>query len=119
VIAALSAASGALFSVVDDDLPTCNRYLALYRKQVAKLHKVSVPHWAFALAVRLMTAYSRRSQGQLPAVFTSYIVRSMYRRLRYSNAALKQIGWRQRVSTRDGLAATFAALRDARRNNSS
>jgi nucleoside-diphosphate-sugar epimerase len=34
----------------------------------------------------------------------------MYRPFRHSNAALKALGWRQRVPTQDGLARTFEAL---------
>jgi nucleoside-diphosphate-sugar epimerase len=110
-LAALQAPSGATFSVVDDELPRCSEYLALYRGQVAKMRTVSVPHWLFALGVWSMQVYHRRSRGQLPVVFTTYIVRSMYRNFRYSNQALRRLGWRQRVSTRTGLQTTFAALR--------
>jgi hypothetical protein len=67
-----------------------------------------------ALGVRLMTKYHRRSMGQLPAILNSHLVRSMYRRLEYSNAALKQIGWTQRISTHDAMLRTFAAWREAR-----
>ena len=114
VIAAMRATSGAVFSVVDDELPTCQGYLALYRQQVARLRTVPVPHWLLALGVRLMVSYNRRSQGQLPAVYTPYIVRSMYRNFRYSNQALKLLGWRQCVSTRTALQTTFAAQSNSR-----
>jgi nucleoside-diphosphate-sugar epimerase len=116
VTAALVAPSGSLFSVVDDDLITCDGYLSLHREHVGKLRKVSVPYWALALGVRLMTEYHRRSMGQLPAILTSHLVRSMYRPLKYSNAALKEIGWAQRISTHDAMLCTFAGLRDARRS---
>lgn len=108
VMAALRASPGSIFSVVDDELPSCNAYLTRYRRQVARLRTVRVPHWLFAFGVWLMTAYHRRSRGQLPAIFTSEQVKSMYRDFRYSNAALKSLGWRQRVATADGLQATFA-----------
>ena len=114
VAAALRAPSGAVFSVVDDELPTCEGYLALYQQQVARLRALTVPHWLFALGVRVMAMYHQRSQGQLPAVFTPYILRSMYRNFRYSNEALRLLGWRQSVSTHAGLQTTFAALRAAR-----
>jgi nucleoside-diphosphate-sugar epimerase len=108
VTAALHASTGSVFSVVDDELPSCNAYLARYRQQVAQLRTVHVPHWLLALGVRLMTAYHRRSRGQLPAIFSSEQVKSMYRDFRYANARLKSLGWRQRVATADGLQATFA-----------
>jgi nucleoside-diphosphate-sugar epimerase len=108
VMAALHASTGSVFNIVDDELPSCNAYLAAYRQQVAQLRTVHVPHWLFAFGVRLMTRYHRRSRGQLPAIFSSEQVKSMYRDFRYSNARLKSLGWRQRVATADGLQATFA-----------
>ena len=73
-----------------------------------------MPYWAFLLGSRFLQRYHRKSKGQLPAVFTPYVVRSMYRPLRYSNAALKAIGWTPRVSTADGLEQTFSYLREQR-----
>lgn len=109
--AALKAPAGSAFNVVDDDLPTCNGYLKDYRKRVQKLRCIPVPHWAFLWGSKVLVNYHRKSKGQLPAVFTPYVVNSMYRPLRYTNAALKAIGWRQRVSTADGLTTTFHYLR--------
>ncbi len=106
-IAARSAPSGSIFSVVDGDLPTCRQYLAGYRRKVEKLRAIPIPHWLFVLGVRTMMAYHRRSQGQLPALFTLHLVRSMYRNFRFSNAGLVTLGWRQRISTDEGMAAAF------------
>jgi len=61
---------------------------------------------------RFLAHYNRKSKGQLPAVFPPYVVRSMYRPLHYSNAALKNLGWRQRVSTADALALSFKHWRE-------
>ena len=110
--AALQAPAGSAFNVVDDDLPSCGRYLREYRRRVARLRVIPVPYWAFLLGSRFLQRYHRKSKGQLPAVFTPYVVRSMYRPLRYSNAALKAIGWTPRVSTADGLEQTFSYLRE-------
>ncbi len=110
--AALNAPPGSAFSVVDDELPTCADYLRRYRREVQPMRHLPVPHWAFMLGARWLQKYHRASKGQLPAVFTPYVVRSMYRPLRYSNAALKSIGWAPRVSTADGLQRAFAHLRD-------
>ncbi|WP_290659926.1 NAD(P)-dependent oxidoreductase [Aquabacterium sp.] len=109
--AALKAPSGSAFNVVDDDLPTCNEYLKDYRQRVQKLRCIPVPHWAFMWGSKILVNYHRKSKGQLPAVFTPYVVNSMYRPLRYTNAALKAIGWQQRVSTAIGLTTTFQHLR--------
>jgi len=110
VAAALRAAPGSAFSVVDDDLPSCASYLGEYRRQVEPLRVVRVPYPALLLGARLMQWYNRRSLGQLPAILTPYTVRAMFRPLRYSNAALKAIGWRPRVATAEGLGVTMRAL---------
>jgi nucleoside-diphosphate-sugar epimerase len=109
--AALHAPANDVFNIVDHDLPACGEYLRRYRREVRKIRAIRVPYWLFMLGSRWLASYNRRSQGQLPGVFTPYIVRSMYRPLQYSNAALEALGWRQRVSTRDALAITFQHLR--------
>lgn len=108
---ALHAPDGYVCNVVDDDLPTCSQYLRRYRNSVKTLRVLRVPYWALLLGSKILVNYNRRSKGQLPAVFTPYVVRSMFRRLHYGNAALKSIGWKQRVSTEDGLQKTFEYLK--------
>jgi nucleoside-diphosphate-sugar epimerase len=110
--ATLHAQSGSAFNVVDDDLPSCGAYLHAYRQAVRRLRVLPIPYWAFLLGSRLLVRYNRRSKGQLPAVFTPYVVRSMYRPLRYTNVALKAIGWQQRVPTAEGMARAFRHLRE-------
>ncbi|MEY4765238.1 MAG: hypothetical protein RI907_1911 [Pseudomonadota bacterium] len=114
--AVLHAPAGSAFSVVDDDLPTCAQYLKRYRQEVEPLRCLPVPYWAFHWGSTLLGRYHRKSKGQLPAVFTPYVVESMYRPIRYSNAALQAIGWKQRVSTREGLERAFAAFKAALRS---
>lgn len=112
-VAALKGAPGGIFNAVDDDLPTCAEYLRRYRAEVERLRVVPLPYTVLETGARWLQAYSRKSKGQLPAILTPYIVRSMYRPLRYSNQALKSIGWTQRVSTRDGITQSLAALKAA------
>jgi hypothetical protein len=71
-----------------------------------------VPFWAFRLGSKGLVWYHKRSKGQLPAVFTPYVVDSMYRPLRYSNEGLKSIGWTQRISTQDAIRTTFSYLKE-------
>lgn len=111
-IAALRAPDGAAYSVVDDELPSCAAYLRGYRARGPRMRVLPVPYWALLLGSRALVAYHRRSKGQLPAVFTPYVVRSMYRCFRHSNAALKALGWQPRVRTAEGMRRTFAALVD-------
>jgi nucleoside-diphosphate-sugar epimerase len=110
--AALHAPAGSAFNVVDDDLPTCRQYLQAYRKKVQSLRTIGVPYWAFLKGAAMLERYHKRSKGQLPAVFTPYVVRSMYRPLKYSNAALRAIGWKQAVPTAEGLERAFTWLRE-------
>jgi nucleoside-diphosphate-sugar epimerase len=109
--ATLHAADGAAFSVVDDELPSCKAYLNGYRSQVRKLRVIPVPSALLRWGAKQLVAYHKRSRGQLPAVFTPYVVRSMYTPLTYSNTDLKRIGWSQRVPTRDALRITYGWLK--------
>lgn len=110
-IAALRGESGAVFNAVDDDLPTCGAYLKRYKSEVESVRSVPVPYPALLAGSRLLVWYSKTSKGQLPAIFTPYIVRSMYRHLKYSNAALQTIGWRQKVPTGLGVDGLFSHLK--------
>lgn len=114
-LAALTAADGAVFSVVDDDLPSCREYLRRYRREVRPLRVIPVPGWLLRWGAARLLAYHRRAKGQLPAVFTPYTARSMFTPLRYSNAGLKQLGWTPAVDTEEGLRRTFGWLREQNR----
>jgi hypothetical protein len=107
VQAALHAPSGSVFPVVDDELPTCRAYLKGHCQQVERMRCIPVSRWAFRLGSKVLVWYHRKSKGQLPAIFTPYVVNSMYRPLRYSNAALVAIGWTRRVSTSDEMQCAF------------
>ena len=110
--ACLHAPAGSAFNVVDDELPSCRSYLSAYRRIVQRLRSIPVPYWMLLQGSRFLERYHRASKGQLPAVFTPYAVRSMYRPLRYDNAALKAIGWRQGVPTSQALERSFHYWRD-------
>ena len=105
------AAAGQVYNVHDDDLPTCARYLRLYREAVAPVRSVRVPYPLLLLGSALVERYHRYSQGQLPAIFTPYKARSTWGGNRFDNARLKALGWRPEVSTEEGLRRTFAAMR--------
>jgi nucleoside-diphosphate-sugar epimerase len=111
-LVALRAPSGSVFNVVDDDLPTCGDFLKAYRRRVRKVRVVPVPYWLLLMGARGFVRYNRISGGQLPAIMTPYSVRSMFRPLNYSNEALKDLGWRQRVPTAQALDLLFTDLRE-------
>ncbi len=112
VTAALaSAASGEIYNVVDDDLPTSREYLKLYKQRVKPMRTVPVPYWLLHWGSGLVERYNTWSKGQLPAIFTPYKTKAMWGGNQFSNAKLKGLGWRPLLSTREGLDRTLAALR--------
>ncbi len=110
VLAALKGSPGDVFNVVDDDLPTCAQYLSQYRARVRRLRIVPLPYPLLLWGSSWLQRYSRRSQGQLPAILTPYVVRAMYRPLRYSNSRLKALGWQPRMGMQAGLDEAFNSL---------
>ena len=111
-LAAICAPNNAVFNVIDDDLPTCSQYLREYRNRVPRIRTLPIPYWALLLGSRALVRYHQASKGQLPAIFTPYVVRSMYRGFQYSNAALKKIGWRPEISTARGMEISFDYWRE-------
>ncbi len=109
--AVVHAPSNSVFNLVDDELPTCGKYLKEYRRKVKRLRVIPLPYPLLMAASKWLTRYSARSGGQLPAVLTPYVVRSMYRPLRYSNDAIKALGWAQRVDIPEGMAGFFEHLK--------
>lgn len=109
-------AVGHAFNVVDDDLPTARAYLRRYRREVVRMRSVPIPYAGMVLLSRSVEWYHRHSRGQLPAVFTRYKTATLWKGTRFDNTKLKCIGWTPRVSTREGLAKSFAYLRAQARN---
>lgn len=112
VQATLHGQAGAVLNVVDDDLPTCGQYLKRYRAEVRRLRAVPVPYLALLWGSACLQRYSLRSKGQLPAILTPYVVKAMYRPVRYSNARLKALGWTPRVAMEPALRAAMTRLRE-------
>jgi nucleoside-diphosphate-sugar epimerase/peptidoglycan/xylan/chitin deacetylase (PgdA/CDA1 family) len=104
-------AAGQVFNVHDDDLPTCRQYLRAYRKHVRKIRSISVPYFGVKLLSSIVAKYNRHSKGQLPAILTPYKVASQWGGNRFDNSKLHSIGWKQLVSTAEGLQRSFAAFR--------
>jgi nucleoside-diphosphate-sugar epimerase len=107
-------ATGRAFNVHDDDLPTAREYLRGYRERVGPIRSLWIPYPLLRVGARLLVWYNRRSQGQLPAALTPYRVASSWKGFRFDNAGIKSLGWRQGVSTSQGLAHAFDDLKRAR-----
>jgi nucleoside-diphosphate-sugar epimerase len=104
------------YNVVDDEPPSVEEYLALYRRHVSPLRVLPFP-----LPVTLAAAHGNawlhvRSRGQVPLVLTPYRVRNLWRGHRYENVRLKEAGWRQSTPTPDALLQAFRELK-ARMNS--
>jgi nucleoside-diphosphate-sugar epimerase/peptidoglycan/xylan/chitin deacetylase (PgdA/CDA1 family) len=104
-------AGGEVYNVHDDDLPTCRQYLRAYRKNVTKLRSISVPCWGVRLFSAILTKYNHYSKGQLPTILTPYKTASQWGGNRFDNSKLRSIGWKQLVTTAEGLQRSFAAFR--------
>lgn len=104
-------AAGQAYNVVDDDLIDCGRYLRLYKQNVKPLPSVSLPYPLTVALSHAVARYHRFSQGQLPAIFTPYKTATSWKGNRFTNAKLKALGWRQPVSTEEGLRRTFDYLK--------
>ncbi len=112
---AAAGAPGRALCIVDDDLPDSRSLLARYRREVEPLRALPVPYPALRLLARANQWYSRRTEGHLPPVWTPYKVASLWRPQRYSNRLAKEVlGWTPRVSMKEALDRTFAALARSR-----
>ena len=112
VVAAESDRSwGEIYNVHDDELVTAREYLAAYEREVKHLRKLPVPYPLLLLGSHIVERYHRYSKGQLPAIFTPYKTRALWKSQRFDNRKLHGLGWSPIVSTEEGMRRTFAHLR--------
>jgi nucleoside-diphosphate-sugar epimerase len=110
----LSGANGEAVNIVDDDPPRARDLLRQYQSSVKRLRVVPIPYPTIGPLSQLFEWYSRRSDGQLPAVLTRYKSMAQWKPLHYSNAkAKKMLGWTPRINFAEGMERTFASLRQA------
>jgi len=104
---------GEAFNIVDDNPPTARQLLRRYRREVARVRTVRIPHIGIMPLSRMCQWYNAYSRGQLPAVLTPYKSAAMWKVIRYSNAKAKRmLSWQPRINFDQGLEATFSALRE-------
>jgi nucleoside-diphosphate-sugar epimerase len=114
VFAATHAADGEVYNVYDDAPTTGAEFLARYKREVENIRSVRIPY-AIALGLSLLSEkYHAHSRGQMPAVLTRYRTAAVWKRITFDNRKLKQLGWRQTVSTEEGLRRTFEWQRSRR-----
>ena len=115
VIAGLNGGDeGEAYNVVDDGAPTAKEFFHLYRQHVEKIRYLALPYRATQVLSALIERYNRHSKGQLPAVLTPYKSGYLWKGNTFDNGKLKGIGWKQIVSTEEGLTRFFSYLRETR-----
>jgi len=108
---------GWVFNVVDDDLPSSRRFLALYKQHVRRFTSVYLPHAVSYACCWLWESYSRWSEEQLPPIFNRRSWHAYWKKTRYTNDRLKtELGWRPGVSTSEGLSRYFQSCREGGRH---
>jgi nucleoside-diphosphate-sugar epimerase len=108
---------GEVFNVVDDDLPTSRRFLRHYKKHVNGFCSLYVPRLLSYALCYAWEKYSAWSQGQLPNAFNRKDWHVTWKKTLYTNEKIKQrLGWRQKVSTKEGLDRYFESCREKKNN---
>jgi nucleoside-diphosphate-sugar epimerase len=108
----IAGVDGQVFNVVDDDLPSSRKYLAMYKQKVKRFVSISVPRPLSYLLCFLWEKYSAWSEGQLPPVYGLRTWHAYWKRTRYSNKKLKSLlGWEPSIATADGLQVFFESCR--------
>jgi nucleoside-diphosphate-sugar epimerase len=103
---------GEAFNIVDDDIPSCRRYLRLYKKNVRYFRSLFVPHAISYLFCYGWEVFSNWSNGQIPPVYTRREWVATWKRTRYSNQKLKEVlGWTPTIPMDEGLKRYFEAAK--------
>lgn len=104
---------GEVFNIVDDELPTSEAFLSLYKRHVRSFGSIYVPHVISYLLFRMWEKYSDWSQGLVPPIFNERRWYAEVKRTSYSNAKLKtRLGWTPRVAMSEGLRMFFESCRE-------
>jgi len=104
---------GEVFNIVDDDLPSSRKFLALYKRTVRRFPSFYVPHALSYGLCYLWERYSNWSGGQLPLAFNRRRWHAYWKKTHYSNEKLKQrAGWTPKVPTPEGLMRYLESCRN-------
>lgn len=106
-----SEASGQIYNVLDDDLPSTVTYLRSYKRQVQNIRTIRFPFVATMLLSHAVEIYHVITHGQIPAVLTPYESSAMLQGHQFDNEKIKELGWKQIVPTEAAMRETFAYLR--------
>jgi nucleoside-diphosphate-sugar epimerase len=108
-------ADGEVFNIVDDELPTSQEFLQMYKKNVNYFKSLYVPYRIFYVFCYLWEQYSKRSEGQLPPAFNRNLCSTYWKGNQYSNEkAKKLLGWQPRVGFEEAAKRYFEYQRELR-----
>lgn len=103
---------GEIFNIIDDDIPSCRKFLKMYKKNVHSFFSIRVPYRVFYLMSLFWEKYAHWSRGQLPPVFNRMRCAAHWKKRKFSNNKLKNIvGWSPKIPTKEGLDIYFNYLK--------
>jgi len=109
---------GETFNLVDDDLPSSREFLRQYKKRVKNFYSVYIPPKLSYGLCYIWERLSIWSKGQLPMVYNRKNWHVAWKKTFYPNDKIKgQLGWKQKVSSEDGLRIHFKSCRDKLKND--
>ncbi len=102
------AASGRIFNVVDDDLPTQRAYAAALRAQCSPRPRIVPVAWTLMRGLAGLAQMSNslffRGQAKVPGILVPARLDARCKPLRFTNQRLKQaLGWKPRHAWREAL----------------
>ena len=103
---------GEVFNVVDDELPSSRRFLALYKRKARPFRSIYIPHALSYLLCYLWEKYSAWSEGQLPPVYNRKTWHAYWKKTFYTNAKIKnKLGWSPKVPATEALNRYFESCK--------
>lgn len=103
---------GAIFNVVDDNLPTSREFLKMYKRNVKSFKSLYIPYRILYLLCYLWEKYSEWSNGQLPPAFNRKRCIAHWKPVKYSNQKIKSVlGWQPGVQFDEAIRCYFDYMR--------
>lgn len=103
---------GHTFNIIDDELPSSQEFLRLYKRNVKNFMTIPVlyPVWFYFCWV--WEWYSKWSEGQLPPAYNRRKCRIYWKGNKYSNSKAKlMLGWYPRIKMKEALDRYFGYIR--------
>ncbi len=106
---------GEVINIVDDDLPSSQEFLRMYKKRVHNFASIPIPYSGYYFFNYLWEQYSKWSEGQLPPAFNRLMCATYYKGNTYSNKKAKHLlAWQPRVGMTQALENLFLYAQDVK-----